>query len=160
MRSESSWKIGGAIALGVALALLGSLSWADEPQAPSKPAASKTDERSAPASVSGMKVGVDPHTRKLRAPTPEEEKELAEASSRAKQAQRAVEVPLRAVDHANGMKSVVLGAEFLDFMNTAVATVSADGTVSWTCSAGMVKANEMVRSGQVPSPKPPALEER
>jgi hypothetical protein len=160
MRRDSSWKIGGAIALGVALALLGSPAVADEPQATAPPAAAKSAESPAPPTVSGMKAAVDPHTGKVRPTTPDEDRELGEAMARSKQAQRSVEVPQAAVEHANGMTSLVLGTEFLDFMNTTVATVNADGTVSWTCVPGQNKAKELVQSGRVPSPKPVALEEK
>ena len=160
MRRDWNWKIGGDTALGVALALLGSPVAAHEPQVPAQPAASKSTQSPAPPSVSGMKVAIDPHTGKVRPPTPEEERELGNATPPASLARRSADIAPQVVEHANGMMSLVLGTEFLDFMNTTMATVNADGTVSWTCVPGQGKATELVRSGQVPSPKPVALEEK
>jgi hypothetical protein len=145
--------------LSAILALLvGGTSWAEEPPASPRPAAAKEDRGPVPAAGAGMKAAVDRQTGKLRRPTAEEEKELDEATAQLKQAQAPV-VATQAVQHANGMTSLVLGPEFLEFMNTAVATVNPDGTVSWTCVPDRLKVDELARSG-IPTPQAAALEEK
>jgi hypothetical protein len=90
----------------VALVLLACSGLADE-QGPRRPA---IDPAPAPAAPR-VRVFVDPATGKLREPTVDELRELAEArwKSRAAQAPRVFEV----VTHPDGMKSVDLGDAFL-----------------------------------------------
>lgn len=79
------------------------------------------------AAASGQRVHIDPATKRVRPPTPEEEKEFTASTPNLFSRDTSKLVP---VFHSNGMISVDLQG---GFMSAAVARISADGKVSYTC---------------------------
>lgn len=80
------------------------------------------------APLAGVKAFIDPKTGQLRAPTSEEEQELARAGSGMRLQGAQV---LKAVQSANGMISLVLSDEF---MNDVVVRQASDGSLSYVCT--------------------------
>lgn len=80
------------------------------------------------APLAGIKAFIDPRTGQLRAPTREEEQELARSGP----GMRLKGAPVfKAVQSANGMISLVLGEEF---MNDVVVRQAADGSLAYVCT--------------------------
>lgn len=96
--------------------------------------------------VAGQQVAIDAKTGKLRQPTPEESRQLAEAMKRYINHSAA---GLTAVQHSNGMKSVNLQGRF---QSAAVATRNADGSISEHCVTSQKEA-EAALKGTSQKPK-------
>lgn len=92
--------------------------------------------------VAGQKVAVDPATGKLRQPTAEESRKLAEAMK--KYVNHSTE-GLTVKTHANGMKSVDLQGRF---HNAAVGKRNAAGTVSTNCATNENEVEHAVHGKQ------------
>lgn len=126
---------------GIAAAALATFALAVPAVSAEKPASAKGEIR---VPVAGMQVSVDPATGKLRQPTAAEARELAKAL-------KAVAAPVmgdevRVTEHADGMLSAQLSA---DFLNIWVVTTNADGSLSHVCIDGAHASGSA-----------PALEER
>jgi hypothetical protein len=124
----SRWKVLGFLAAAVALTLAGTLA-AIAAQGTS--GSEKAREAAAPpdlkVNVAGMQVAIDPATGKLRPPTAEESRALAEAlhqqfapSSR----------PLTVIQAANGALALELTE---DYMETALLRIHPDGSTTIDC---------------------------
>jgi hypothetical protein len=139
----------GAGLLGLVLALapvaLGPAR-ADEPQEPDPAATSGSKTEALPVSIAGMAVAVDTVTGRLRPPTPAEARELARSLSRRGERPR---VPRSPVAHRDGMLSLVVGTDYLEFL---VGTLDPSGRLVAACVDGEPSAT-------LGAPQAPALEE-
>ena len=106
--------------------LMASVAAAD-PAAPAKPkrtvVSTKVFKKKPGKAQPAVKAFVDPDTKKLRAPTPEEAAAAA-ASYREP-------TPIREIHYSDGMVAVELGD---DYLVDAVAVKNPDGTVTTTCT--------------------------
>lgn len=109
--------------------------------------------------VAGMQVAVDPTTGRLRPPTAEESRALAQAL---RQEFAQPSAPLQVVKAANGAEMVELSE---DFMETAVLMIAQDGTQKIECMSAadaqrITSLDKSAGSGvNVPSFNPYAEEE-
>jgi hypothetical protein len=94
------------------------------------------------AKVAGMRVAIDRRTGRLRQPTAEERRALAQALG--KSLNRSTQ-GLQVKTHANGMQSVDLQGRF---QSTSVATVDANGKVHERC---ITTAAEAKSAGKNPT---------
>lgn len=135
-----------SFALGLLVLLLGIVAtgFAQNVQ----PKAATAAKPAAPA-ASGMQAAIDPATLKLRQPTAEEARALA-AQMTASRSTKA----LTAVKHSNGSKSVVLDDRF---METMVARVNADGSVSRACVKTPAEAETFLTSNPTQTKTQPAV---
>lgn len=108
--------------------------------APAQPVQAQA-EAGAVAAASGQRVHIDPVTKRVRPPTREEEQELAATTPSLFSRDTSKLVP---VFHANGMISVDLQG---GFMSAAVAKVSPDGKVSYTCVSDAKAAEAAMKAG-------------
>jgi len=105
-------------------------------QTKTQPTAATPSKTDSPA-ASSAQVAVDPVTHQLRQPTAEEARALASQMKATRSAKS-----LKAVKHSNGSKSVALSDQF---METMVARVNADGTVSQACVETPAEAEAFVK---------------
>jgi hypothetical protein len=105
------------------------------------------------AAVAGQQAANDPATGRLRQPTREEAKALAEAL---KDMVNQSTEGLTVVQHADGTKSVDLQDRF---QSVSVAKVS-DGAVETRCVTSAEEAKEFLESAPQPKAQQPALEDR
>jgi hypothetical protein len=144
MRRLNDW----ASSFALVLALLVSLGFAGMALAEEAEEAATTPEVGEPAYVpvtfAGMKVFVDAETGRLRPPTAEESRELAQRMQQYLGNHKAqAHTPNIAED---GTLSVVVGVDHLNF---TVATVSTDGQLHTDCVNGQDKANEAVEAASI-----------
>ena len=104
-------------------------------------------EKIGTAKVAGMQVAIDPHTGRLRQPTPEERQALARALGRT--LNRSTE-GLRTIVHPNGMKSVDLQGRF---QSTSVATIDSTGKVKYRCLTNPAEAKAFLKTSAAPTAK-------
>jgi hypothetical protein len=108
--------------------------------------------KSATAKVAGMQVAIDPHTGRLRQPTPAERQALAKALGRS--LNRSTE-GLTVTRFPNGMQKVDLQGRF---QNTSVATVDEHGRVSHRCITTEAEAKRIMASPSVAKKQSSAAE--
>ncbi|MCI0402114.1 MAG: hypothetical protein L0212_01140 [Acidobacteria bacterium] len=143
-------RLAGLIVLSL---LLSTAAWAQS--------AAVVDEKSTGNdAVAGQKVAIDPKTKKLRQPTQEESKALAEGM---KQLLDQSTKELKVTQHPEGYVSIAVEGGFL---NASVAKVNSDGTVSQTCVTTAEQAKDFLKSDATKkpvrkaAPQPVALEEK
>ena len=95
----------------------------------------------APVFLSGQRVAVDPHTKKLRPLTPEEEAALSQGT-----ATQPVPGEVAVIRHPEGYTSVVLDEQY---MSTALAKLNPDGTLAEECVDSPAEAAAFFASGSV-----------
>jgi hypothetical protein len=138
-------RVWAVIAVAVAIAAWGSTRVAAESK--------DTKETKTTVHSAGQKAAVDPQTRKLRAPTPEE----SEALDSAAQVPVAPEVVTTRLP--DGSLMAVLPE---DFMDATVVQKNPDGTLTMQCVRGTAAADALVREGKLskdaPKPAPPRRE--
>ena len=146
------------VVLGLVVLLLAGTAVTGVAQTNNPPKAT-TAAQPANAAASSAQVAVDPATHQLRQPTAEEAQALAAQMKSARTAKA-----LKAVKHSNGSKSVALSDQF---METMVARVNADGSISEACVETPAEAEAFVtadpKKATSEKSKPaatPALEER
>jgi hypothetical protein len=100
----------------------------------------KSEGRDANPRAAGQQAAIDPQTKKLRQPTPEEAKELSEAMQ--KLGLRATE-NLKATYFANGTVMVELPEEY---MEVSVIKINPDGTKTVECVTGLKAAEELLKA--------------
>lgn len=143
MNSRLLW----AVVLGTAACTSGSGQTAAK-SSEAKPEVSQSGSRPVAqkaATAEGVRGAIDPATQKLRQPTAEEMKSLAEQSKSRKSTgtTQAVEPQiLRGPDGAIGLR---LGE---DSMSYAVATKTPDGKISFDCVTGKGVADEKVKAAK------------
>ncbi|MEJ7615809.1 MAG: PA domain-containing protein [Pyrinomonadaceae bacterium] len=98
--------------------------------------------------IGGAQVAVDPRTGKLRQPTPEEARALAQSMQ--KLYNRSTK-GLTLTRHPDGMKSVDLKGRFLNF---SVANTNPDGTIATTCVSSAEEAAAFLGVQTKPSARP------
>lgn len=124
----------------------------------------QTDETRPSVSSAGQKAAVDPQTKKLRPPTPEE----SQALDRGAAAPSIEKVKTTQLPDGSVMAQLPE-----DFMDTSVVELNPDGTLSASCLHGMAAAEALVKGNTAADPvgdkptkravkdaKKPALEER
>lgn len=144
--------LGLGLVAAAAIAALGTLPLGAEEATATGPtpatAAPAQEETLVELPLVGMTVAVDPVTGRLRQPTAAEARELA-AQLAAKL--RRTGPPPEPVLHRDGMLSLVLGLDYLDFM---VATLDPAGNVTTACVEGSERTSALA-----PLPAAPAYEE-
>jgi hypothetical protein len=127
-------------------------------------AAAQADETRTTVSSAGQKAAVDPQTKKLRPPTPEESQAL----------DRGAAAPsIESVKTTRLPDGSVMAQLPEDFMDTSVVEVGPDGALTVSCVKGAAAAEALVKGGAAADPvgdkptkravkdaKKPALEER
>jgi hypothetical protein len=133
-----------------------------EPQSPASPAAAARKSRATvvvvtPApevlraaseadpsltQLSGQKAHIDPVTKKLREPTPEESKKLSDELALMFKRDSSGLIP---VYHANGSVSIDLQGQF---MSAAVARIGSDGKLIRACVTNAAHAEAFMSSGR------------
>ena len=138
------------LALALLLCLgLGSTAWAaeiaTETEAPvSEETQAETAEKTyVPVTFAGMKVFVDQETGRLRPPTAEESRELAQRM-RQRLAQQEKAVAYQPQVQKDGMMSVVVGTEHLNY---TIAVVDENGELHTDCVNGKHAADEALAAG-------------
>jgi hypothetical protein len=125
--------------------LLATPVWAQSPPNP-------TNTKPATAKIAGMQVAIDPHTGRLRQPTPSERQALAKALGRS--LNRSTE-GLTVTRFPNGMQKVDLQGRF---QNTSVATIDEHGRVSHRCITTEAEAKRTMASPSVAKKQSSAAE--
>ncbi len=143
--------LGLGLAAAAAIAAFGTLPLGAEEVPATGPATTAPDQEELRVELPlvGMTVAVDPATGRLRQPTAAEARELA---AQLAQKLRRTGPPPEPVLHRDGMLSLVLGLDYLDFM---VATLDPAGNVTTAC----VEGSEMTSALGL-APAAPALEEK
>lgn len=151
MRNPTRLRALGLGLAGAAIAVLGTLPLgAEEAPATSPPPATTApdqEEVRVELPLAGMTVAVDPATGRLRQPTAAEARELA-----AQLAQKLGRTgpPPQPVLHRDGMLSLVVGTDYLDFM---VATLDPAGKVTTACLEGSQMASTLDLAPAAPAPE-------
>ena len=122
----------------------------EAPTTGSPPASTAPDQEEVRVELplAGMTVAIDPATGRLRPPTAAEARELAAQLS---QKLGRTGPPPAPVLHRDGMVSLVVGTDYLDFM---VATLDPTGDVTTACVHGSPTTSTLDQA-----PATPALEE-
>lgn len=109
----------------------------------SSPPPLTTPPASTAATVSGLPVQVDPRTGRLRPPTTQQKRALAAAFRQ----QFSQPSPHTASFHSNGMLSIVVGQNQLNF---SVARVTPTGDVEVSCLSGVEDTAALLEDGLPP----------
>lgn len=143
---SSRWRIALPWLAAVSLCLLGTMvALADQDAGKSDKSRPALGDIQVP--VAGMQVAIDPKTGRLRPPTQEESRALAQAL---RQQFRTPSAPLEVIQAENGALAVELPE---DFMETIVLRTHADGTESIDCMSPTEAARIIAESSALQLPE-------